>query len=130
MDALFIQTAHLVWGKKWATVFPVKDLTAGKPTPEKLTALVHTWVRWVDSKYPAANFATSVGVKTLASSTSEGATTFDVLSLTQGHFKVGEQLVVKNRFAAMYRIKHIVVREFYQHMLEFLPEEKRRSDED
>ena len=67
VDALSIQTAHLVWGKKWATVFPVKDLTPGKPTPEKLTALVHTWVRWVDSRYATANFATSFGVKTLAS---------------------------------------------------------------
>ena len=105
VDALFIQTAHLVWGKKWATVFQVKDLTPGKPTPEKLTELVHTWVRWVDSRYQTANFATSFGVKTLASTTPDGDTTFDLPSLPQGPFKVGEQLVVKNRFTACVPVK-------------------------
>ena len=32
LNALFIQMAHLVWGKKWSPVFPVKDLTVGEPT--------------------------------------------------------------------------------------------------
>ena len=50
VNALFIQVAHLVCAKKWASVFPVKEITTGKPTDDKLTALVHTWVRWADAK--------------------------------------------------------------------------------
>ena len=38
VNALFIQIVHLVWNKKWAPVFPVKDITTGKPTEDKLTA--------------------------------------------------------------------------------------------
>lgn len=30
-NALFIQTAHHVWGKKWSPVFPVKEITTGEP---------------------------------------------------------------------------------------------------
>ena len=88
MNALFIQIAHLVWGKKRSPVFSVKDITTGKPTEEKLTALVHIWVRWVDSKHPSANFATSVGVEPLAASTSvgDGGTTFALPSLPEGPF--------------------------------------------
>ena len=51
-NALFIQVARMVWGKKWAPVFPVKDLSMGKPTAEKLAALIKAWVRWVDGKSP------------------------------------------------------------------------------
>lgn len=54
----------------------------------------------MDSKYPIANFATSVGVRPLAASISDGNTTFDLPSLPAGLFKVGEQLVVNNRFKA------------------------------
>ena len=45
VNALFIQVARMVWGKKWAPVFPVKDLSVGKPTEEKLAALIKAWVR-------------------------------------------------------------------------------------
>ena len=105
VNALFIQTAHLFWGKKLSPVFTVQDITTGKPTESKLTALVHTWAGWVDSKCPIANFATSVGVVALATSTSDANTTFDLPSLPEGPFKMGEQLVVKNRFTATIPLK-------------------------
>ena len=59
----------------------------------------------MDSRYQTANFATSFGVKTLASTTPDGDATFDLPSLPQGPFKVGEQLVVKNRFTACVPVK-------------------------
>ena len=66
-----------------------------------MIALVHTWFRWVDSKYPSSNFATTVGVERIpdAAASSIVDTTFDLPQLSQGPFKVGEQLVVTHRFS-------------------------------
>ena len=89
-------------------VFPVKGLTAGKPMDDKLIALLLMRVHWVDSKYPSSGFATSVGVERLAAETpvGDGAATFDLPSLAdKARLKVGDQLVVSNRFTATVPLK-------------------------
>jgi len=101
VNALFIQVARMVWGKKWAPVFPVKDLSVGKPTEEKLAALIKVWVRWVDLKLPSAKFAAINGVEPVPSPSAAvdlASQTFDLPSLAQGPLQVGEQVVVTKRF--------------------------------
>ena len=53
----------MVWGKKWAPVFTVKDLGVGKPSEEKHHALINTWIRWVDEKLPRSKFAEINGIE-------------------------------------------------------------------
>ena len=94
MDELFIQAVRMLFGKKYqAGDFMVMDLGVGKPTEDKLGALIEQWVLWVDSKYPSSEFAASVGVhKKISDDTpAEGGDKFALPAPAAGPWHVGDQ---------------------------------------
>ena len=96
-------------GNKWAPVFPVKGLGVGKPSEEKLHALISTWIRWVDETLPHSMFAEINGIEPMmdpSAAVGLGSQTSDLLPPAQGPLQVGEQVVVVKQFTKKHPLPH------------------------
>ena len=110
LNALFIQVAHLLWGKKLAPVFPLIAISTGKPTEDKVTVVFHEWVRWADAEAPDSNIAAAAGFQPRPDqrkvATAETVNlTFDLPTAPEEAYKVGGQVVVVRRFTRTVPIK-------------------------